>query len=135
MQSPSLQYAILVTAPPFSSQGGVSAIEFCRAALASGHQILQVFFHGDASWHANTALLSPSDEYNTFDAWKQLATQYPVPLYVCPTSALRRGVLDQEIAAQYHKTAILDAPFVIAGLAQFMDACKKAHRVISFGGQ
>lgn len=50
--------------------------------------------------NANLLTAPASDEFDTVRGWTQLAQQHGVALNVCVAAALRRGVTDEQEAAQ-----------------------------------
>lgn len=123
---------LLVSGGIFSQQSGYSAWQFCQAALQSGHQISQVFFHQDGVTQGTSLSDSPSDEFDMMTAWSDLEQQ-GVALVVCVSAAERRGVLSQEQATelgieQYN----LHEAFKIAGLGVLHEASLDADRTVTF---
>lgn len=114
-------FSILVTAPPVGGSGAAAALRFARAALAAGHEVRQVFFHGDgvgAFAAHDTGGAGP----DLGMAWAALAADHRVPLLACETALARRG-LDRLPAA---------GPVRAGTLGQFMVALDDAGRVVQF---
>lgn len=128
-----MKFTINVCAPPLSSQAADSALRFCQAALATGHQIERVFFYGDGVLNSNGLISPPSDETNLHQQWCQLAEQHRVTLIVCIAAAVRRGMLNQEEAERYEKAQHnVPAPFEVSGLGQLVDGMVTSDRTITF---
>jgi tRNA 2-thiouridine synthesizing protein D len=54
---------------------------------------------------------------------------------VCIAAALRRGVLNDEEAQRYARSAAnLEGPWELSGLGQLHEAVQMADRLICFGG-
>jgi tRNA 2-thiouridine synthesizing protein D len=117
-----LNFAILVKAPPFSQQGALTAYHFCKAALAQGHSIVQIFFYQEGVRNALALQDSPADEFDLNKAWCELAGKYSIELLICSAAAQRRAV-----------NAITPG-FQIAGLGQLIAASTTADRFLEFGG-
>ncbi|MBQ0760434.1 MAG: sulfurtransferase complex subunit TusD [Gammaproteobacteria bacterium] len=130
----SLCFAILVTGQPYSDQSSKTALQFCKALIASQHRICRVFFFNDGVHCANSFITPPQDEHAIPKQWQALQQDYDLDLVVCVSSALRRGIIDQKEAQRYeidgHNMA---TGFSIGGLGQWVDACINADRVIRFG--
>lgn len=129
-----MKFALLVTAAPHQ-ENAWHALQFCRAALARGHEVQRVFFYGDGVAHGNTLLLPPQDESHVAQGWSELARQQPIELVVCIAAALKRGVMDADTACREGKlVANLADGFVISGLGQLAEAMVEADRLVSFPG-
>lgn len=95
-----------------------SAHRFAAAALARGHRIRMVFFHGDAV----LALAQPvASGYSALDRLAALAVAEGFPLLACQAAAERLGV---SVAA--------DGPVRIGTLGQWADALFEVDRVVEF---
>lgn len=126
--------SVVITASPASSQSAQTALAFCRAALAAGHQIYRVFFYEDGVLAGSALTVSPQDERNLNDDWAQWIRQHQIDAVICVASALKRGVLNAGEARRYEKSgANLTDAFEISGLGQWVDACLNSDRVVSFG--
>lgn len=126
--------SLVIHGAPGTTQGAQTALTFCQAALAAGHQIYRVFFYEDGVYNANALTVWPQDERDLNAAWATLVRKHALDTVVCVASALKRGVLNAEEATRYEKNAAsLDAEFAISGLGQWVDACLNSDRVVSFG--
>ena len=121
-----------VNSPP-SSELTHSALRFVAAALAAGHQIERVFFYHDGVLNGLGTAASTDHTSHPVSCWRSLGEQAGIKLVLCVSAALRRGVLDAEMAEEYGQAGNLAAGFSIAGLGQWMDAALEADRVIRFG--
>lgn len=127
-------FTLLIHSSPYASQGTLSALHFCRAALKRNHQIQRVFFYGDGVYNANYLNTLPQDEINLTQEWTRLAQEEQIELLICVAAAIKRGIMDQQEAKRYEKNDTNCAPaFQIAGLGQLIDACIDSDRVITFG--
>jgi len=128
-------FALMVLGPPISTQAPQSALNFTRAALNAGHQVLRVFFFHDGVHCGNQWLIPPAGQQSIAEQWAELAQQQKIDLVVCVASALKRGVLDAGEAKRYGKSAAnLHPAFALSGLGQWIDACVNTDRVVTFGG-
>jgi tRNA 2-thiouridine synthesizing protein D len=129
-----MRFAIQVNASPNQSYTGHSAYQFCKAALAQGHDVLRVFFYHDGIYHAFKHNSPPDDELQLTSAWGELAEQHKVDLVVCISAAQRRGLLYTDEAQRRNKQdEDLATGFRIGGLGQWIEALLEADRVIVFG--
>jgi tRNA 2-thiouridine synthesizing protein D len=111
------------------------ALRFAEAALASGHEIVRLFFYQDGVHSASSNVVTPQDEQNIAQQWAAFVSQHQLDGVVCIAAALRRGVLNEDEAARYERPAVnLQAPWELSGLGQLHDAIQSADRLICFGG-
>jgi tRNA 2-thiouridine synthesizing protein D len=119
-----MKFALLVKgAGRATSPGPSTALAFARAALAEGHQIVQIFFHAEGVHQANRLQAPPPDETNAAAEWSRFAAESGVELVLCSSAGLRRGVREANLAAGFH----------ISGVGQWLEAALAADRVMVFG--
>ena len=118
--------AVVVTTPPYSPLT-TTAITYVETALASGYEVIGVFFYQDGAMHANKDISIASDEYQSITAWQRLYHEYNLPLHICITAAEKRGVL----CDASDKTIINDA-FTVSGLGELVEISTKATRLVQF---
>lgn len=127
-------FALMVLGAPVSSQSPDTALAFARAALAGGHRILRVFFYHDGVYCANRLAVPPTGSRSHAEHWSELAQAHGIDLVVCIASAVKRGLLDAAEAQRHAKPAAnLQPGFELSGLGQWVDACLRADRVVTFG--
>jgi tRNA 2-thiouridine synthesizing protein D len=128
-------FSLAIYSAPYSSQASSSAYHFAKALLAEGHQLSRVFFYGDGVHTASSLTAPPQDETNLTENWQILACQHQIDLVVCIAAALKRGLLNEEEAVRYEKSASnLAKGFILSGLGQLVDATISSDRLITFGG-
>ncbi|WP_314916487.1 sulfurtransferase complex subunit TusD [Pseudomonas helleri] len=111
------------------------ALRFAEAALASGHEIVRLFFYQDGVHSASRNVVTPQDEQDIAQQWAAFVSQHQLDGVVCIAAALRRGVLNEDEAARYERPAVnLQTPWELSGLGQLHDAIQSADRLICFGG-
>lgn len=111
------------------------ALRFAEAALASGHEIVRLFFYQDGVHSASSNVVTPQDEQDIAQQWAAFVSQHQLDGVVCIAAALRRGVLNEDEAARYERPAVnLQTPWELSGLGQLHDAIQSADRLICFGG-
>lgn len=126
--------SLVIHGAPGTSQGTQTALSFCQAALAAGHQIYRVFFYEEGVHNASALSVWPQDERDLNADWAAVIRDHQLDAVVCVASALKRGVLNAEEASRYEKAAAsIDPAFDISGLGQWVDACLHSDRVVSFG--
>ncbi|MBL5904915.1 sulfurtransferase complex subunit TusD [Serratia fonticola] len=128
-----LNYCLLVTGPAYGTQQASSAWQFAQALLAAGHRITSVFFYREGVLNANQLSSPASDEFDLVRAWASLAQQHGVELNVCVAAALRRGVIDEQEAAQLALAAAnLQPGFTLSGLGSLAEAALSNDRLVQF---
>lgn len=111
-----------------------TALEFARAVLASGHSINRLFFYRDAVHLASGLGVQPQDECDLAAEWRDFIRLHELDAVVCIAAALRRGVLDAAEARRWERDqSNVQAPWVLSGLGQWIDAMQRADRVVTFG--
>ncbi len=111
------------------------ALLFAQAVLTGGHEIVRLFFYQDGVYSAANNIVTPQDEQDIARQWRELVDTHQLDGVVCIAAALRRGVLNQEEATRYQRSAVnLQAPWALSGLGQLHDAVQTADRLICFGG-
>ncbi|SCW72346.1 tRNA 2-thiouridine synthesizing protein D [Pseudomonas sp. NFACC48-1] len=111
------------------------ALLFAQAALAGGHEIVRLFFYQDGVYNACASVVTPQDEQDLPQQWRTFVSDNQLDGVVCIAAALRRGVLNEEEAQRYQRSAVsVEAPWTLSGLGQLHDAIQGADRLICFGG-
>lgn len=111
------------------------ALLFAEAALAGGHEIVRLFFYQDGVYNACASVVTPQDEQDLPLQWRTFVSDNQLDGVVCIAAALRRGVLNEEEAQRYQRSAAsVEAPWALSGLGQLHDAIQDADRLICFGG-
>ena len=111
------------------------ALQCAQAALAGGHEVVRLFFYQDGVYSASNSVVTPQDEQDIAQQWRAFVSEHQLDGVVCIAAALRRGVLNNEEASRYQRSAVnIDAPWALSGLGQLHDAIQDADRLICFGG-
>ena len=118
-----MDFGILVSEGPYTHQASDSAYQFCKAALAAGHQIHRVFFYHDGVNNSTRLTEPPQDDRHIVNRWTKLAEEHKVDLVVCVAAALRRGIREENLAQGFR----------ISGLGQVVEAGIKCDRLVTFG--
>ncbi|MCY4245073.1 MAG: sulfurtransferase complex subunit TusD [Gammaproteobacteria bacterium] len=129
-----MNFAVMVSGAPYSTQACDSALHFARAVLRCGHSLQPVFFYHDGAWLASELNCPPQDDRHLVREWQNFAAECGVELAVCTASAQRRGILDHAEAARHGKPrGNLAGGFRVAGLGQLAGAMAAADRFVHFG--
>jgi tRNA 2-thiouridine synthesizing protein D len=126
-------FSLVIHGAPYTSQASLSALHFCRAAIADGHSIYRLFFFQDGVHNASALITPPQDELHIPQAWQQVIQQHGIDAIVCISSALKRGIVNDEEAMRYDKSAGNVLPgFTVGGLGQLVDALEHSDRMLNF---
>ena len=129
-----MKYTLLVNEGPYQHQSSDTALNFARAALALGHEVVRVFFYHDGVNNGTDLGVPPQDDRNLPNEWSELAEKHELDLVVCVAAAQRRGMLDEDESKRNGKTSNnLIKGFRISGLGQLIEAGIQADRLVTFG--
>ena len=118
-----MKFGILVNEGPYNHQAADTAYQFAKAAIEKGHEIHRVFFYHDGVNNATKLTQPPQDDRNIVNRWSKLAEEHGVDLVVCVAAALRRGIVDENLATGFR----------ISGLGQLVESGIQADRLVTFG--
>ncbi|WP_439888574.1 sulfurtransferase complex subunit TusD [Pseudomonas sp. MBLB4123] len=129
-----MKFAIALFSAPHAPSSR-RALRFAQAALAGGHEIVRLFFYQDGVHSASNNVIPPQDELDLPAEWRAFVQAHQLDGVVCIAAALRRGVLNEEEARRYGRSAAnLEAPWELSGLGQLHEAAQTADRLLCFGG-
>ncbi len=129
-----MKLSILVNEGPYQHQAADTAIQFTKAALEKGHEIMRVFFYHDGVNNGTRFGVPPQDDRNITEQWTALAKEHDLDLVVCIAAAQRRGILDENEAKRQGKDGDNIAEgFRISGLGQLIEAGIQSDRLVVFG--
>ena len=118
-----MKFGIQVNEGPFTHQASDSAYHFVKAAIEKGHEVMRVFFYYDGVNNANKLSAPQADDRNLVKLWGELASEHNVDLVVCIAAALRRGIVEDNLADGFR----------ISGLGQLTEVGIAADRLVVFG--
>ena len=99
-----------------------NAYQFATQALENGYELAYVFFWRESVSIANQNITLAGDDINLQKLWQDLSQQYTLPLYLCKSSAWRRGI-NQDNLAQH---------FILSSLGRLSENLTPEHKLISF---
>lgn len=128
-----IRFTLLVTDGPLNSSSAHHARAFAVSALAAGHEVKGVFFYSGATQTGN-ALISPvAAEPNQHQLWQAFQQDTAIPLYLCVSAALRRGVVAQEDAEELNlPQANIGSHFQSVGLGELVALMRDSDRMLQF---
>lgn len=95
--------------------------------------LLNIFFYGDSAHIANRLRWQPADQLDLTKEWQTLAEQYQLPLPVCVSTALSRGVSDVDNSTRHQLDgANLATGFTLVGLSELAMMMQDDCRLIQF---
>ena len=129
-----MKLSVLVNEGPYQHQSADTAIQFTKAALEKGHDVMRVFFYHDGVNNGTRYAVPPQDDRNIAQQWTDLAAKYDLDLVICIAAAQRRGILDENEAKRQGKDGHNMADgFRISGLGQLIEAGIQSDRMVIFG--
>lgn len=128
-----MRFAIMVTGPAYGTQQASSALQFAKALLSEGHELICVFFYREGVYNANQLTAPASDEFDLVRAWQTLHQEQGVELHICVAAALRRGVVDETEAKNLSLPGVnLQPGFSLSGLGALAQASLTCDRMVQF---
>ena len=131
---------LLVTADPSHPLAHL-ALRYARAYLQStsktdiGNQNtpLNVFFYGDGAHTANSLRWQSAEQPDLTKEWQKLAEQYHMPLPVCVSTALSRGISDTDNSTRHQLNGDnLATGFTLVGLSELTMMMQDDCRLMQF---
>ncbi|MGB5876153.1 MAG: sulfurtransferase complex subunit TusD [Psychrobacter nivimaris] len=99
----------------------------------SEQPLLNVFFYGDSAHIANRLRWQSADQLDLTKEWQSLAEQYQLPLPVCVSTALSRGVSDVDNSSRHQLDGTnLATGFTLVGLSELAMMMQDDSRLIQF---
>ena len=94
---------------------------------------LSIFFYGEAANTGNALRWQTADRQSLTQLWTQLSEDYQLKLPICVSTALTRGVTDEENARRHKlEGANLAAGFELVGLGELAQQLSVAEKVVTF---
>ncbi|MBH0006040.1 sulfurtransferase complex subunit TusD [Psychrobacter sp. SWN149] len=130
---------LLITADPSHPLAHL-ALRYARAYLQSlsnredtDNKKLNVFFYGDAANTANCLRWQPADQSDVTKKWQTLAEQYQLTLPVCVSTALSRGISDDDNSTRHQLEGNnLATGFTLVGLSELAMMMQEDSHLIQF---
>lgn len=94
---------------------------------------LNVFFYAEAAHTANRLRWQSAEQFNLTQAWQALAKQYQLPLPICVSTALSRGISDTDNSERHQLDGDNVATgFHLVGLSELAMMMQSHCRLIQF---
>ena len=129
-----MKFTIMINEGPYQHQSADSALQFCRAILAQGHEIFRVFFYHDGVNNGSSLSVPPGDDRLIQKEWSELSKENDLDLVICIAAAQRRGLMDEDEAKRqgFDSNNMIEG-FRISGLGQLIEGGIEADRTVVFG--
>lgn len=122
---------LLITSPPHSKKAK-DALAFAQS-LCESQRDFKVFFYGDGAYHANRLLWQSADVPCVSKGWASLANTHQIALPVCVSTALARGITDDDNAQRHALDGDnLRPPFTLVGLSELALMLDDSTHLIQF---
>lgn len=108
------------------------ALRFAKSFLdeTKNNNELLVFFYGEGAHTANNLMWQTEDQVNITNEWQMLASKYNLSLPVCVSTALARGISDEENSKRHELNGDnLASKFSLVGLSTFVMAMQESKTV------
>ncbi|AWH90286.1 sulfurtransferase complex subunit TusD [Buchnera aphidicola (Melanaphis sacchari)] len=128
-----MNYTVLVTGAAYGTQNASTAFLFCQSLIKMNHNLNSVFFYSDGVLNSSSVSQFSADEFNLIEGWQKLSSEHCIKLYVCASSAVRRGIVEDEIFLKEKiKKGNLSQYFQLSGLMELANSIKYSDRIIQF---
>lgn len=108
-------------------------LENYSSSEESSQPKLNIFFYGEAANTANALRWQTADRTSLTQLWSQLSQEHQLRLPVCVSTALTRGVTDEDNAKRHQLQASNLAPgFELVGLGELAEQLSLAQKVVTF---
>ena len=122
---------LLITSLPHSRQS-VEALHFAQAKLQNNEPI-RVFFYADGAYIANDLVWQTANVPNIAEQWAIISCTYQLDLPVCVSTALARGICDDDNAKRHQLTGSnLKSPFKLVGLSELAMLIEQCQQCVQF---
>lgn len=108
------------------------ALRFAKRFLETTNNAdkLSVFFYGEGAHTANNLMWQTEDQVSITNEWQMLASRYNLSLPVCVSTALARGICDEENRKRHELDGDnLAGKFSLVGLSTFVMAMQESKTV------
>ncbi|QJC28734.1 sulfurtransferase complex subunit TusD [Enterobacteriaceae endosymbiont of Plateumaris consimilis] len=129
-----MTFSLLVMGSPYSTQNAYSAYFFTNAVIKEKHYVKSIFFYQDGIYNANKYIQLDNYEINLVKYWKNLSNKYHINLYICISSAIKRGmILDKnKILNNQLNHNLIASEFQITSLSILAKSILTCDRFIQF---
>ena len=108
-------------------------LENCTNSEDASRPKLNIFFYGEAANTGNALRWQTADRASLTELWSQLSQEHQLRLPVCVSTALTRGITDEDNARR-HKLEVnnLATGFELVGLGELAEQLSSADKVVTF---
>ncbi|QJC34616.1 sulfurtransferase complex subunit TusD [Enterobacteriaceae endosymbiont of Donacia crassipes] len=133
-----MTFVIFITTAPYNTQNSYSAYLFTKAVIKEKKTVKDIFFYHDGVSNSNKNLHFNENEFNLISHWKKLNIKYHINLYLCITSAKKRGLIiknnsyKDNLLNHKKKYDIIDNIFEVTTLSTFTKSILTCDRLVQF---
>ncbi|QJC36205.1 sulfurtransferase complex subunit TusD [Enterobacteriaceae endosymbiont of Donacia cincticornis] len=131
-------FVIFITTAPYNGQNAYSAYLFTKAVIKEKKIVKDIFFYHDGVSNSNKNIFFDKNEFNLINHWKKLSIKYHINLYICITSAKKRGLImknnshKKNLLNHNKKYDIIDNIFKITTLSKFTTSILTCDYLVQF---
>jgi len=108
------------------------ALNFAKSVIKQNHHIGCIFLQQNSVYLASSSIIYPQQESSIIKKWHEFLAINNIIAYVCITAALKRGILDKNMADKNQLPCNIASMFRLASLGIWLSALNKTDRLISF---
>ncbi|WWO99978.1 MAG: sulfurtransferase complex subunit TusD [Candidatus Dasytiphilus stammeri] len=130
-----MQLVLFVTGPAYGTQNARTAYLFAQKIISSSMNNLQldlIFFYGEGIYNANRYTYPANDEFDLVRAWYQMNLEHDIPLYICSSAGMRRGVGVFTNNKTLERIDNIERGFKIRGLGSLVKSMLSCDRLVQF---
>ncbi|WWO97480.1 MAG: sulfurtransferase complex subunit TusD [Candidatus Dasytiphilus stammeri] len=128
-----MQLVLFVTGPAYGTQNARTAYLFAQKIISSSiNPQLDLIFYGEGIYNANRYTYPATDEFDLVRAWYQMNLEYEIPLYICSSAAMRRGVGIFTHNKTLEQINNIESGFKIRGLGSLVKSMLDCDRLVQF---
>ncbi|QJC28285.1 sulfurtransferase complex subunit TusD [Enterobacteriaceae endosymbiont of Plateumaris braccata] len=129
-----MTFSLLIMGSPYSTQNAYSAYFFTNAVIKEKHYVKDIFFYRNGVYNANKYINLDNYKINLVKCWKYLSNKYHINLYICISSALKRGIIldKNQISNNQLINNLIESEFQITSLSILAKSVLTCDRFIQF---
>ena len=122
----------MIHSSPHETEIFITAADFAKQLLESGHKLDRIFLYKDAVQAAIDTQIPQQGQQRPIDSLLTLKENHAINIQACIANSTRRGLLNYSEANRYEKHTNLIPEVELVGLGEMTEACINSDRVITF---